>query len=54
MKLYSVGCSFTEGSGVGRANAYTRHLADLLNCEYDNFGESGHSNLYIFRKAIEL
>jgi hypothetical protein len=54
MKLYSVGCSFTEGSGVGRANAYTKHLADLLNCEYDNFGESGHSNLYIFRKAIEL
>jgi len=54
MKLYSVGCSFTEGSGVGRANAYTRYLADLLNCEYDNFGESGHSNLYIFRKAIEL
>lgn len=54
MKLYSVGCSFTEGGGVGRANTYTRHLADLLNCEYDNFGESGHSNLYIFRKTIEL
>ena len=54
MKLYSVGCSFTEGGGIGRKNSYTKQLADLLNCEYDNFGESGHSNLYIFRKAIEL
>lgn len=54
MKIYSVGCSFTEGCGVGRSNAYTKHLANLLECEYENFGESGHSNLYIFRKAIEL
>jgi hypothetical protein len=54
MKIVSVGCSFTEGTGVGRKNAYTRHLADLCNCEYENYGESGHSNQYIFRKTIEL
>jgi hypothetical protein len=54
MKIVSVGCSFTEGTGVGRHNAYTRHLADLCNCEYDNFGEGGHSNKYVFRKTISL
>lgn len=54
MKIVSVGCSFTEGSGVGRINAYTRHLADLMNCDYKNFAESGHSNGYIFRKIIQL
>ena len=54
MKIVSVGCSFTEGTGVGRKNAYTSHLADLCNCEYENYGESGHSNQYIFRKSIEL
>jgi len=54
MKIVSVGCSFTEGSGVGKSNAYTKQLADLCMCDYDNFGESGHSNQYIFRKVIEL
>jgi len=54
MKIFSVGCSFTEGTGVGRQNSYTRHLADLCNCEYENYGESGHSNKYVFRKVIDL
>lgn len=54
MKIISVGCSFTEGTGVGRQNAYTRHLADLCGCEYENYGEGGHSNKYVFRKVINL
>jgi hypothetical protein len=54
MKIVSVGCSFTEGAGVGRPNSFTKYLADLCNCTYNNFGESGHSNQYIFRKVIEL
>lgn len=54
MKIVSVGCSFTEGTGVGRHNSYTRHLADLCSCEYQNYGEGGHSNKYIFRKVISL
>ncbi len=54
MKIISVGCSFTEGTGVGRQNAYTRHLADLCGCEYENYGEGGHSNKYVFRKVVGL
>jgi hypothetical protein len=54
MKIISVGCSFTEGTGVGRKNAYTKHLADLCKCDYHNYGEGGHSNKYIFRKVIGL
>lgn len=54
MKIVSVGCSFTEGTGVGRQNAYTRHLADLCGCEYENYGEGGHSNKYVFRKVVGL
>ena len=26
----------------------------MCNCEYENYGESGHSNDYIFRKVISL
>lgn len=54
MKIVSVGCSFTEGTGVGRQNAYTRHVADLCGCEYENYGEGGHSNKYVFRKVVGL
>jgi hypothetical protein len=54
MKIVSVGCSFTEGTGVGRQNAYTRHVADLCGCEYENYGEGGHSNKYVFRKVVSL
>jgi hypothetical protein len=54
MKIVSVGCSFTEGSGVKRENCYTSELAKLLNCNLQNHGEAGHSNQYIFRKTIQL
>lgn len=54
MKLITVGCSFTSGVGVKNNETYTHKLAELLNCNYENYGEAGHSNKYIFRKSIEL
>lgn len=56
MKLYSVGCSFTEGQGLHRQafEAYTTKLAEKIDIEFFNFGNCGASNDYIFRKAFEL
>jgi hypothetical protein len=54
MKLYSVGCSFTSGTGVHHKNNYTSELGKLLRWNVINYGEAGHSNQYIFRKVIEL
>lgn len=54
MKIISVGCSFTSAVGVKEAENYTSKLAEKLNCKYENFGEAGHSNNYIFRKSIDL
>lgn len=54
MKVVSVGCSFTAGVGVEHSQNYTTKLAEKLNCQFENYGEAGHSNQYIFRKTIEL
>jgi hypothetical protein len=56
MKLYTFGCSFTEGQGLEYQSfdCYTTKLAEKLNLEYLNFGSSGMSNDYIFRKIFEL
>ena len=54
MKVYSVGCSFTSGTGVHHKNNYTSELGKLLRYDTMNYGEAGHSNQYIFRKVIEL
>lgn len=55
MKIVSVGCSFTSGVGVKQRETYTDVLAfKLIGCDFDNWGEAGHSNQYIFRKTIEL
>lgn len=54
MKIVSVGCSFTSGVGVLEKETYTYQLAKLLNCDFTNWGEAGHSNQYIFRKTIEV
>lgn len=54
MKLFSVGCSFTEGTGVNRLNNYTNELARMIYHKPMEFAAAGHSNQYIFRKTIEL
>lgn len=56
MKLFTIGCSFTEGQGLKYQSfeCYTTKLAEKLNLEYFNFGASGMSNDYIFRKVFEL
>jgi hypothetical protein len=56
MKLITVGCSFTEGQELKFQDfeCYTNKLAEQLNLEYYNFGSSGASNDYIFRKVFEL
>ncbi len=56
MKLFTIGCSFTEGQELEnhRIECYTHKLSEKLNLEYFNFGASGASNDYIFRKVFEL
>jgi hypothetical protein len=56
MKLFTVGCSFTEGQDLQNhtKECYTHELSKKLNLEYYNFGLCGASNDYIFRKVFEL
>jgi len=56
MKLFTFGCSFTEGQGLKyqAKECYSNLLANNLQIEYFNFGAAGASNDYIFRKVFEL
>ena len=56
MKLFVIGCSFTEGQGLKNqsAEAYATKLGKKLKLEYFNYGAIGMSNDYIFRKIFEL
>jgi hypothetical protein len=56
MKLFTIGCSFTEGQELKnmKMECYTHVLAEKLNLKYFNFGACGASNDYIFRKVFEL
>jgi len=56
MKLFTIGCSFTEGQGLKnhKIECYSHQLSEKLNLKYYNFGSSGASNDYIFRKIFEL
>ena len=56
MKLFTIGCSFTEGQGLKnmRTECYPHLLSKTLDIEYFNFGACGMSNDYIFRKIFEL
>jgi hypothetical protein len=56
MKLFTIGCSFTEGQELEKpkTECYAHQLAEKLNLEYFNFGACGASNDYIFRKVFEL
>jgi hypothetical protein len=56
MMIYSVGCSFTEGQGLEnfQTENYTRLLSEKTKIHSHNFGSSGSSNDYVFRKAFEI
>jgi hypothetical protein len=55
MKLFVIGCSFSEGSGLENANdKYSYSLANRLQIQNYNLAISGTSNDYIFRKTFEL
>lgn len=56
MKLFTIGCSFTEGQDLKKQSieSYPHILAKKLELEYYNFGAAGASNDYIFRKIFEL
>jgi hypothetical protein len=56
MKLFTIGCSFTEGQGLKKQaiECYSNCLAQTLKLEHYNFGGAGFSNDYIFRKIFEL
>lgn len=56
MKLFTIGCSFTEGQGLKQfqTECYSYQLAKQLNLQFYNFGLCGASNDYIFRKVFEL
>jgi hypothetical protein len=56
MKLFTIGCSFTEGQGLKKQaiECYSNVLANILKLEHYNFGAAGMSNDYIFRKIFEL
>lgn len=56
MKLYSVGCSFTEGQGLQnfQIENYTKVLSEKHKVDFHNFGNCGASNDYIFRKVFYI
>jgi hypothetical protein len=56
MKLFTIGCSFTEGQDLKYQvkECYTTKLANKLNLKCFNFGSCGASNDYIFRKVFKL
>jgi hypothetical protein len=56
MKLVTIGCSFTEGQELEyqSVECYSTKLAEQLKIEFYNFGATGMSNDYIFRKTFEL
>ena len=56
MKLFIIGCSFTEGQGLKKQaiESYPNVLANIFKLPHYNFGAVGMSNDYIFRKVFEL
>lgn len=56
MKLYSVGCSFTEGQGLENCQIenYTKLLSEKHKVDCYNFGNCGASNDYVFRKVFYI
>jgi hypothetical protein len=56
MKLFTFGCSFTEGQELKEqaTECYSHLIAKNLKIDYFNFGACGASNDYIFRKVFEL
>jgi hypothetical protein len=56
MSIYSIGCSFTEGQGLEnfQTENYTYLLSKKTKMNSYNFGNSGSSNDYVFRKVFEI
>ncbi len=56
MKLFTIGCSFTEGQGLTYQmyESYTANLSKKINIPFYNYGLCSASNDYIFRKFFEL
>lgn len=56
MKLFTFGCSFTEGQGLKKPEEkeYTNILAEKIGIKYFNFGSAGMSNDYVYRKTFEV
>jgi hypothetical protein len=56
MKIYSVGCSFTEGQGLenSKIENYTALLSEKHKIDCYNFGNCGASNDYVFRKVFYI
>lgn len=55
MRLFVIGCSFSEGAGLKEVNdRYSRLLGNTLKINNYNIALSGSSNDYIFRKVFEL
>lgn len=55
MKLFTFGCSFSEGQGlkIPDEKPYTDILAKKLKIQFLNFGAAGMSNDYVYRKTFE-
>jgi hypothetical protein len=56
MKLFTFGCSFTEGQGLKPwpdEKPYPELLSEKIGIEHYNFGSSGMSNDYVYRKTFE-
>ncbi len=55
MKLFSFGCSFTEGQGLKKPEEkeYTKILAEKIGIKHYNYGGAGMSNDYVYRKIFE-
>jgi hypothetical protein len=56
MKLFTFGCSFTEGQGLkpwSDEKPYPELLSEKIGIEHYNFGSAGMSNDYVYRKTFE-
>jgi hypothetical protein len=55
MKLFTFGCSFTEGQGLNKPDEkeYAILLSEKFGIKYYNYGAAGMSNDYVYRKVFE-
>ena len=51
--VFSVGCSFVDGSGLTREQTFTHKVAQELNSKWNNYGTSGGCNDMITRRTFD-